>query len=198
MKGGYKSIEQKIDLSFPLLAWHPSGKVLAIMKEKKGKVYLDYYNVNDKKKEESKFFYFEKVLDFSYSDDGQNLVLSGVQKGQSDIYVYSIRSRTSQQVTKDIYDDLNPRFVMGSKFIIFSSNRLSDSLGTENNKAMPSLSPTLDIFLYDNSTQSQVLKRVTNSPLVNEVQPIAIDSSRFSYLSDANGILTVTMPTLTA
>jgi hypothetical protein len=188
MKGGYKSIEQKNDLSFPLLAWHPSGRILAIMKEKKGKVYLDYYNVNDRKKEESKFFYFEKVLDFSYSDDGQNLVLSGVQKGQSDIFIYNVRTRTSQQVTKDIYDDLYPRFVMGSKFIIFSSNRLNDSLGTDNNKGVPVIAPGLDIFLYDNSSQSKILKRVTNTPLANEIQPIAIDSSRFSFLSDQNGI----------
>ncbi|HKR04959.1 MAG TPA: hypothetical protein VJY62_10010 [Bacteroidia bacterium] len=188
MKGGYKSVEQKNDLSFPLLAWHPSGRILAIMKEKKGKVYLDYYNVNEKKKEENKFFYFEKVLDFSYSDDGQNLVLSGVQKGQSDIYVFNVRTRTYQQVTKDIYDDLNPRFVMGSKFIIFSSNRMNDSLGTDNKKGMPVLSPGLDIFLYDNTSNSQVLKRVTNTPLANEIEPIAIDSSRFSFLSDQNGI----------
>ncbi|MEP7168144.1 MAG: hypothetical protein ABI855_02115 [Bacteroidota bacterium] len=188
MKGGYKSLEQKNDVSFPILAWHPSGKILAIMKEKKGKVYLDYYNVNEKKKEENKFFYFEKVLDFSYSDDGQNLVLSGVQKGQSDIYIYNVRTRTYRQITKDIYDDLNPRFVMGSKFIIFSSDRISDSLGNDNNKESPALSPSFDIFLYDNSSQSQILKRVTNTPLANEVQPIALDDSRFSYLSDQNGI----------
>jgi len=188
LSGGYKSLEQKNDLSFPLLAWHPSGRILAVMKEKKGKVYLDYYNVAEKKKEENKFFYFEKVLDFSYSDDGQNLVLSGVQKGQSDIYIYNVRTRTYQQVTKDIYDDLNPRFVMGSKFIIFSSDRLSDSLGTDNNKGVPVLSPTFDIFLYESNSGSSILKRVTNTPLANEFQPIAIDSSRFSFLSDQNGI----------
>jgi hypothetical protein len=188
LKGGYKSIEQKNDLSFPLLAWHPSGKILAMMREKQGKVFLDYYNVNDKKKDESKFFYFEKVLDFSYSDDGQEIVLSGVQKGQSDIYIYNVRSRTSQQVTKDIYDDLNPRFVMGSKFIIFSSNRISDSLNVDKKEPLPP-SSSLDIFLYDNSNQSQILKRVTNTPFVNEIQPIAVDTSQFSFLSDQNGIV---------
>ncbi len=187
LKGGYKSIEQKNDLSFPLLAWHPSGRVLAIMKEKKGKVYLDYYNVSDKKKEESKFFYFEKVLDFAYSDDGQEMVLSGVQKGQSDIYIFNPRSRTSRQITQDLYDDLNPRFVMGSKFIIFSSNRTNDSLDADQKNLLPSAS-NLDIYLYDYSGNGRVLKRVTNTLIANETQPIAIDSSHFSFLSDQNGI----------
>lgn len=187
LKGGYKSIEQKNDVTFPLLGWHPSGRTLAIMLEKQGKVYLDYYNVNDKKKDESKFFYFEKVLDFSYSDDGNEIVLSGVQKGQSDIYVFNPRARTSRQITKDIYDDLNPRFAMGSKFIVFSSNRTNDSLDVElkDNIAMASC---FDIFLYDYSGNGRVLKRVTNTPLADEVQPVSLDSSRFSFLSNGNGI----------
>ncbi|MFI5220294.1 MAG: hypothetical protein ACHQNT_12490 [Bacteroidia bacterium] len=187
LKGGYKSLEQKNDLSFPVLAWHPSGQVLTIMREKKGQVYLDNYNVSSKKTVHDKFFYFEKVLDFSYSQNGQQMVLSGVQKGQSDIYIYDVRARTSRQITKDIYDDLNPRFVMGSKFIVFSSNRISDSLITERQEVPPP-SSHFDIFMYEQIGRSQVLKRVTRTPWADEVQPLALDSSQFAFLSDESGI----------
>lgn len=187
LKGGYKSIEQRNDLSYPLLAWHPSGRMLAIMREKKGLVYIDNYNVSDKKMVEDKFFYYEKVLDFSYSDDGLQMVISGVQKGQSDIYVYNVRARTSQQITNDIYDDLNPKFAMGSKFIIFSSNRINDSLVTDRKQMQPPASH-FDIFLFENNSRNKVLKRVTNTQLADEVQPIALDSSKFAFLSNQTGI----------
>src|SRR5688572_11631243 len=110
LKGGYKSVQQKADLSFPLLAWHPSGQYLTVLREKKGKLWMDYHKVGKRKPDRNKFFYFDKVLDFSYSPNGQEIVLSGIQKGQSDIYVYNTRSRTSQNMTDDFFDDLDPSF----------------------------------------------------------------------------------------
>ena len=59
-KGGYKSLEQKNDVSFPLLAWHPSGRMLAMMREFKGKIWLDFYEPGRKGKrwQRAEFFYF--------------------------------------------------------------------------------------------------------------------------------------------
>lgn len=93
-KGGYKSNQQKADLSFPLVAWHPSGQYLTVMKEKKGKIWMDYHKPGKRKAEKNKFFYFDKVLDFSYAPNGQDIVLSGIQNGQSDIFVFNVRSKT--------------------------------------------------------------------------------------------------------
>lgn len=186
-RGGYKSLEQKNDLSFPLLAWHPSGRNLAIMREFKGNVWLDFYDVNEKKLERTRFFYFDKVTSFSFSDDGLNIVLSGVQRGQSDIFIFNTRARTSQQITRDIFDDYNPKFIMNSKFIIFSSNRDNDTLGVDR-KGIYFPSHNYDLFLYDYSSRSSVLKRITNTPNANEIQPISLDSSQFSFLTDESGI----------
>jgi len=190
MKGGYKSVEQKNDVSFPLLAWHPTGKILAVMREHKGFIWLDLYDITEKKWTRSKFFYFEKVISFSYSDDGNQIVLSGVQKGQSDIFIYNVRARTTQQITRDIFDDLNPRFILNSRYIVFSSNRTNDTLNRETKSGeLPAISSTFDIFLYENSPSTSVLRRVTQTPDVNEMQPILLDSARFAYLSDESGIV---------
>ncbi len=198
-KGGYKSINQANDLSYPVLAWHPSGRYLAAIKEKKGKVWLDYYTMGKHiKKETNKFFYFEKVLDFSYSSSGNEMVLSAVQKGQSDIYIFNPRTKVYQQITKDRWDDQHPRFVMNDRFIGFSSTRFEDSLKTTSfRQAGELLLPTKsDIFLYDYANRSEHLLRLTNSPSVNETQPMMIDSSHFSYLSDENGIINRYVSTL--
>lgn len=187
MKGGYKSNQQKADLSFPLLSWHPSGQYLTVMKEKKGKIWMDYIKPGKRKAEVNKFFYFDKVLDFSYAPGGQDIVLSGIQNGQSDIFVFNIRSRTSRNLTNDFYDDLNPVFTSDSKNILFSSNRVNDTLGLDQAPLLPS-GNNLDIFQLDYSGGDKVLRRITNTPLANEIRPLPLDSGRLYFLSDANGI----------
>lgn len=185
-KGGYKSLQQENDKSSPLVAWHPSGKFLAILKEKKGKMWLNIYDIESRKTEVTLFLYFEKVLDMSYSDNGQQIVFSGVQKGQSDIFIFNTRGRNYSQLTNDIYDDLYPRFTDGSTKIIFSSNRSNDTLGTDDRKNMPQ--NNLDIFLIDAAGSLRTVKRITYTPDADELQPMQIDSASYAFLSDENGI----------
>ncbi|MBL0341418.1 MAG: PD40 domain-containing protein [Bacteroidetes bacterium] len=187
LKGGYKSIQQKPDLSFPLLAWHPSGQYLTVMREKKGKVWMDYHKPEKRKPERNKFFYFDKVLDFSYSPNGQEIALSGIQNGQSDIFVFNTRSRSSINLTDDFYDDMQPSFSNDSKEIIFASNRVVDTLGVDKGTKL-SATNNFDIFILDYASKSNTLKRITNTPLANERYPIAADSGRYYFLSDASGI----------
>jgi len=187
LKGGYKSMQNKPDLSFPLLGWHPSGEYLTVMREKKGKVWMDYHKPGKRKPEKNKFFYFDKVLDFSYAPNGQEIVLSGIQKGQSDIFVYNTRSRSSTNLTDDFYDDLQPSFSTDSKNIIFVSNRVNDSLGVDKSDKLPP-NNNFDVFVMNYSANSSLLKRITNTPLANEKYPIAADSGRYYFLSDASGI----------
>ncbi len=118
MKSGY-TLDDKTDYSYPLLAWHPSGEMLSIIIETNGLIYLYLYNLEEKKFEKILLQYFQKVLDFSYSQSGQLLVLSAVQNGQSDIFVYNMASHSSEQITKDIYDDVTPRFINNSKKLFF-------------------------------------------------------------------------------
>ncbi len=185
-KGGYKSIVQKVDDSFPLLAWQPSGKALTMIKEKKGNLWLEYYNTKSRKTDRSKLMYFEKVHDFSYSDDGQSIVMSATQKGQSDIFVWNVRARASTQITKDLYDDVQPRFTNGSSKIIFASNRVNDTISA--GSFYQDAQKKKDLFLYDYASQSEILARITNTPNVDEYQPMEADSGRYAYIGDANGI----------
>jgi len=186
MKSGYK-LDDKTDYSYPLLAWHPSGEILAVIIETKGLIYLYLYNLEERKFERILLQYFQKVLDFSYSQNGQLLVLSAVQNGQSDIFVYNMASHSSEQITKDIFDDLTPRFINNSKDIIFCSNRMNDTLRFDISPKS-SFNDKKDIFLYDYSRRKKILRRVTKTPLENESFPMEYEKGYFSYLTDANGI----------
>lgn len=191
-RGGYKSVVQAQDLSFPTLAWHPSGRYLAAIKEKKGKLWLDYYTPGKRKvkKETNKFFYFDKVLDFSFNSSGSEMVLSAVQKGQSDIFTFSPRTKTYVQLTKDRWDDFAPKFGLNDRYILFSSTRIEDTLRPTPIRQSADLDvpQNTDIFLYDYSNRSSQLLRLTNTPGINETDPMMADSNLFSYISDENGI----------
>ena len=183
LKGGYRSFEQKTDHSFPVLAWHPSGQYLTVLREFKGDILLEYYKPGSRKVDRSKFLYFSKVLDFSYAPDGQDFVFSGTQDGQSDIYIYNIRSRATQRITNDIYDDLQPKF-MANREIVFVSNRTNDTLGVKPLGPI-NIRAGFDLFAYDGDAS---LKRITNTPGVNEADPLPTSDAGLTFLSDENGI----------
>jgi Tol biopolymer transport system component len=186
-RGGYRLAERP-DFTFPILTWYPTGEILAITTEKKGEDYLYFYSIKEKTLDLQILHDFQKILDFSYSDDGSKLVFSAVQKGQSDIYVYNIIAGSYEQITKDVYDDLNPRFIRHSGEIIFSSNRDNDTLRFDPVVPPKNLHFAHDIFIYNYAGRKPVLRRITATPLVDEIQPMSYDERFLCFLSDQNGI----------
>ncbi len=180
-------IEQITDYSYPLLAWHPSGKILAWLEEEEGELRLSYYDLDLQEYSTRLFIYFEKILDLSYSDDGLKFVISGVRRGQTDIYVHDIVTGSNNRITNDLADDLSPRFYDDSKKIIFTSNRKSDTL--DNSKSPSSLSENFNVFIYDLEKKSNVLRRVSDRDYSTRKQPYVLSKNQFLYLSDKNGIL---------
>lgn len=188
LRGGFR-LEEKIDYSYPLIAWHPNGKILTMIVEKKGEVYLYFYNLEERKKEYIILYNFEKIISYSYSADGKFLVFSAVQKGQSDLYLYNIAAASQQQLTNDLYDDLNPVFADGTKSILFASNRTDEKLKWEDIEDAPvSVPRKTDLFLLVKGENENKLRRVTNTPLGSELKPVMIEKGRFAFLSDENGI----------
>jgi WD40-like Beta Propeller Repeat len=186
-----KKLERINDYSYPLIAWHPSSSLFGIITEEKGEVVLSYYNVEEKKRQKRPpLFDFDKVLDLSYSDDGKQIIFSAVKDGSTDLYNFTVAANTAVPLTQDIYDDLNPRFINKSSQVIFSSNRNNDTLriGDDIQKRPPAFNH--DLFIYDLKTKNtKVLKRYTNTPLVNEKYPYPFDKERITYLGDNNGII---------
>ncbi len=198
-KGGFKSQQQTVDLTYPVLAWHPGGRTVTAILERKGKLWMYYLNPEKRRKKEvNKFFYFDKVLSVAYNAAGSEMILSAVQKGQSDLYTFNPRTKTYQQLTHDHWDDQAARFALDDKYIVFSSDRPEDSIKTTSFKRaeFPRSISNNDIFLYDYTNRSEQLIRLTNTPGVNEYQPSMFDATHFTYLSDENGITNRMISTL--
>lgn len=188
-KTGMKSITFLQQGGSPVITWHPSSFLLAIAYEKRSMPFVQIVNLRDKKESISVNMYkYEKIIDFDYDKSGRKWVLSALRNGQSDIYVYDIPSRRDEQITNDWFDDLNPKFLEKSDNIIFSSNRQQDTIRNAAYVRFPLLN-SYDLFIYNYEQRNPVLKRVTNTPYVNEMNPIRIDTMKMAYLSDESGIV---------
>jgi hypothetical protein len=172
------------DKSYPLISWHPSSEVLAFVTEEKGLLLMHYFDINTGGIQEKPLFNLEKVLDFSYADDGKQMVLSALAKGQSDLYLYNVGANSQKPLTKDVFDDLNPRFIENSSQIVFTSNRTSDSLGYVP-QGDELFNHSYDIWVLD--INSKKLTRVTETPKQSEIQPYGIDSALY-YLGETNNV----------
>ena len=179
IKGDYK-LNRIPDLSYPILDWHPSGEVLAIFEEKKGVITLNLYNLLNKKKNIKYLLGLEKVLSSSYNKKGSKMVLSAVKDSYSDIFEYTVLGNSYTQLTNDIFDDLDAKYVPKSNQIIFSSNRPLDNANSNLFKN--------NFDLYKISSATNKIIQLTNTKDHNEIQPQPTTKNNYNFLSDENGI----------
>jgi hypothetical protein len=59
----------------------------------------------------------------AWSPDGNSIVVSGLVSGQSDLFLYDIRTRTVRRLTNDVYSDLQASWSPDGKRIVFASDR---------------------------------------------------------------------------
>lgn len=182
-------MERIQDHSYPILAWHPSGDGLAFFAEYKGELILYIHDFTSGKMVEKPIPNLDKVLDFSYSPDGKKMILSGVVKGQTDLYLYDVLGNTRRQITDDIYDDLNPRFTRNGQKIIFASNRDNDTIFKK--PEITFFDRKNDIFVYNLAEIDRTykfLERITDTPDDNEIKPYQLAGGQYVFLSNKNGL----------
>lgn len=185
VKGDHK-LDRLPDFSHPITAWHPSGDYLAYVTETKGDLVFNIYEVETGKSTPKILPKLNKVIDMSYDNEGKRIAMSAVANGQSDVYIYNVIGGNLIQITNDPFDDLYAKFVDNDSKIIFSSNRLDDTI--RKNIEVKMYPTDLDVYIVDIKKPTKPLQRITQTPGVNERFPSQYDANRYTYLSDENGI----------
>ena len=90
-------------------------------------------------------------------------------------------------MTKDLWDDLHPRFYKNSTAIVFSPTGTTTPSVFLPEYAAGRQQPRY--FYYDYAGKASVLRRLTSTPYANEIMPMPYDSTNIAYLSDENGIV---------
>ncbi len=187
---GAKARGDDLAPNYPILAWDGKGSRLAVLYNEEGKNKLFVYDVVTRiKTTRQELPMFDQVQDMKYMLDANTLLFSAVKSGQTDIFVYKIDRQTVQQVTNDVYDDLDASFVAfpNKTGIIFASNRPNaTAIGTSD--SLPA--NHFNIFLVDNWNNSDFkqISQLSNVKFGNARFPSQYNTSHFTFVSDENGI----------
>jgi len=190
LKLGVRTREDLKHPNYPLLAWDGKGTRLAVLYSDEGKTKFFVYDlVNHNKLWQHEIEKFDQIQDMKYMLDNNTLLFSGVRSGQTDIYVYKIDKKTIEQVTNDVYDDLDPSFVAfpNKTGILYSSNRPT-ALAASSDDSLPG--SHFNIFLVDNwnKAESKQISKLSDLKHGNARFPSQYNQSHFTFISDENGI----------
>ncbi len=185
LKGGSQTINQVVDKELPLIEWISDEK-LGIVQVEYGFHELVIFDLEENTKLKKSLKKFNQVKDIGFHENGKLAVISADVRGQNDLYLISLRKHGIKRLTKDQWDDLFPKFIPGTNAIVFSSNRLTDTLElkTIQIKDAPKY---YNLFVYDLDTTENILRRLTNS-ISNDIKPIGIDHKNLLFLSDQKGV----------
>lgn len=176
--GSYKRYDQMVGYNNPALAWKQDD-VLSVVTYKKGKAHHKQYDFKAKKKKTRGLGDFNQTLSFSYSTDGELVLLSGDVRGKTDLWIWDLERNNLKQLTMDLYNDLDPVFVPDNRFeFVFSSSRPPE--GSMNDSL-------LNLFWFD-------YRNGTMKPLTavgNNYHPVFKNKDELYFISDRTGIKNV-------
>src|SRR5438552_4815425 len=191
LKYGVRANENEQNPNYPILAWDGKGTRLACIYWKEGKLRLFVYDMVNRIKiiKDQELHQFDQVQDMKYMLDANTLILSAVKAGQSDIFIYKIDKETVQQVTNDVYDDLDASFVSfpNKTGIIYASNR-PNATAAGTSDSLPA--KHFNIFMVDNWNQSEFkqISQLTDLKFGNARYPSQYNTYHFTFVSDESGI----------
>lgn len=189
--GGVKDYQSHDDPDYPILAWDNTGYKLGIIYKAGNFIQIKVYNsikatIWNYRIPKSRV---DRITGFSFLQDDQNIVLSAIKNGQSDIYTLYFRGYRLTQITDDAWDDVAPVYVSGGsrKGIIFMSNRPQPYINIE---PLPNELPTkgMNAYFYSTTTKSQDLLQLTHNDDEHISGIVPYGQDNFAYLSDKSGV----------
>lgn len=193
LKFGTRSQLNEINPNYPMMAWDPKGTRICVMYVQEGRLKLFVYDLVRRLKEFKLDLTdkFDQVQDMKYMLNSNTLLLSAVKNGHTDIYTFDLQREKVQQITNDVYDDLDPSFVAfpNKTGIIFASNRpnpgakSADTVLPSNNR--------YNVFLITDFGDKPELNQITqlsNLKYGNARSPMQYNGNHFTFVSDENGV----------
>jgi hypothetical protein len=192
LQSGVLDNQNEVNPNYPQLAWDPKGEKLVVVYMKRNTLQMFVYDLVKRLKTTKQGLpeELDQVNDVKYMLDQNTLLLSAVKNGHSDIFVYKIQEGTLQQITDDVYDDLDPTFAAfpGKTGIIFSSNRPSGNAPNKDT-VLPSDYP-YNIFMVNNWNNSEFrqITKLTDVKHGNARYPMQYNTNHFTFVNDEMGI----------
>jgi hypothetical protein len=189
LSGGNKVLKQTVDYHEPLLNW-ADDHTLGVIGKEYGKFTFWLYDLQTKSKIPRSLDRFNNIRSFDFSQNGRLAVVSADQDGQNDLYLIASRRERTRRLTNDIYDDLDPSFIPGTNSVVFSSNRVTDTVNTIVKGIKNIQTQTYNLHLYNLDSTNNIVQKITNT-YGKDFYPYAQDENVIYYLSDQRGITNI-------
>ncbi|MEO6491065.1 MAG: hypothetical protein ABIO04_14070 [Ferruginibacter sp.] len=193
LKYGIRTYQNQVNPNYPLMAWDPKGTRVSVVYVQEGRLKLFVYDIITRIKQYKIDLTadFDQVQDIKYMLDSRTLLISAVKNGHTDIYTYNIEKEKAQQITNDVFDDLDPSFVSfpNKTGIIYSSNRPSAEAKTADT-ILPS-DNRYNIFLitdFGDKPELNQISQLSNLKYGNARFPTQYNVNHFTFVSDENGV----------
>lgn len=185
IRGGYKRYDQQVNYDMPLISWADEN-TLGVITQQNDEVIFTLFDAYTRSKLPRVLRRVDQVQSFDFNTNGRLAILSGYSGGKNDLFLISTRRDRIRRIFTDPFDDIDPVFMPNSNVIVFSSNRLSDTLATEA-VGLAETPSNYNLFAYHLDTTKNVLRRITNT-VSKDIQPLASPDEDVFFLSDQNGI----------
>lgn len=179
---GHK-IDRIQDDSFPVLAWHPNGRIVTYTLEEKGSNFLINVDLTSLESNRKELFQIDKVLSMIYAPDGLTMIWSAMRNGQSDLYRYQVLSNNQRSLWNDSYDDIDPVISADGNTIWFASNRPGTDLNAVHTLGTP-LPESHDLFSLNWDEDVPSLTHWIDTPLIDERYPQVQSKEVISFLAE--------------
>ncbi len=191
LRSGVKIAQNKANPNYPILAWDPKGTRLIVIYTDKTEIKMFVYDAfRQYKYAEQTITAFDQIIDAQFMLNENTLLLSAVKNGHTDIFTYKIDNQQVEQITNDVYDDLDPSFVAfpNKTGIIFSSNRPSATT-SKADTALPGRKQ-YNIFLVDISAKGDYkqITQLTNMKYGNARYPSQYNIQHFTFIANESGV----------
>ncbi|SHN22068.1 component of the Tol biopolymer transport system [Cyclobacterium lianum] len=187
LRGGYSSYEQDADYTSPAIAWRDTLN-LVIATFKRGVTTLRMRAIDGSSQDKIFLRNITQILGLDFAPNGQTMVLSAINNGQTDIYTLNMRGQ-GRRITNDVFDDRTPIYLNDST-IIYSSNKtdLPDSLmtGVIDVNNLPDYYNLFQLNLGDTISE----ERLTNLNHIN-LLPKKLNNATILHLSEQSGIANI-------
>lgn len=183
------------------ISFSPDSKRIAFIAKSGGDEVLYVINVEDGSVENKMKLPTEIARSPDWSPVADQVVFSGTEGGQTDLYLVDLNAKKVQRLTNDVADEHAPAWFPDGKRIVFSSypNTTVDIRFERGEKGTLNLAPvdfersgnvshvgvTFDIQTMDLTTgTSELLISTTGA----DTEPVVWDEDTVLFVSDANGI----------
>ncbi len=187
--GGIKAVQSLTDPEYPFLVWSPSGKKLAVLYQKNNSFQLRIFTAG-KRKMENRVIpprKIERITGLCFMQDENYLAVTGIKKGQSDLFSLALKNNKVENITKDLFDDKNPILLESGaqNGILFLSNRNNPFIG-EGAKS-DDFTQQFNLYLYNPKKGTNLIP--LSNTLSEITSPMPWGQEEFSYLLEEKGKL---------